>query len=49
MVADVFGSSYPDVMQQVQKYAKDVGIDIQLRATDRARLNTMWYANEQDA
>jgi peptide/nickel transport system substrate-binding protein len=49
MVADVFGSSYPDVMQQVQQYAKDVGIDIQLRATDRARLNTMWYANEHEA
>ena len=49
MVADVFGLSYPDVMQMVQKYAKDVGIDIQLRTTDRARLNTMWYANEQDA
>lgn len=49
MVADVFGLSYPDVMQMVQKYAKAVGIDIQLRTTDRARLNTMWYANEQDA
>ncbi|KVK54275.1 peptide ABC transporter substrate-binding protein [Agrobacterium deltaense] len=49
MVADVFGLSYPDVMQMVQQYAKDVGIDIQLRTTDRARLNTMWSANEQDA
>ncbi|MGV3652140.1 MAG: ABC transporter substrate-binding protein, partial [Devosia sp.] len=49
MVADVFGLSYPDVMQLVQGYAKDVGIDIQIRTTDRARLNTMWYANEQEA
>ncbi|MEJ1160610.1 ABC transporter substrate-binding protein [Prosthecomicrobium sp. N25] len=49
MVADVFGSSYPDVMLQVQKYAKAVGIDIQLRNVDRARLNTMWYANEHEA
>lgn len=49
MVADVFGLSYPDVMQMVQQYAKDIGIDIQLRTTDRARLNTMWAANEQDA
>lgn len=49
MVADVFGSSFPDVMLQVQKYARAVGIDIQIRATDRARLNTMWYANEQEA
>lgn len=49
MVADVFGLSYPDVMQMVQQYARDVGIDIQLRTTDRARLNTMWAANEQDA
>lgn len=49
MVADVFGSGFPDIMLQVQKYAKAVGIDIQIRATDRARLNTMWYANEQEA
>jgi peptide/nickel transport system substrate-binding protein len=49
MVADVFGLSYPDIMQMVQRYAVDVGIDIQIRTTDRARLNTMWYANEQDA
>jgi len=49
MVADVFGLSYPDVMQLVQQYAKDVGIDIQIRTTDRARLNTMWYANEHEA
>ncbi|NGP16487.1 ABC transporter substrate-binding protein [Devosia aurantiaca] len=49
MVADVFGLSYPDIMSMVQQYAADVGIDIQIRTTDRARLNTMWYANEQDA
>jgi peptide/nickel transport system substrate-binding protein len=49
MVADVFGLSYPDIMQMVQQYARDVGIDIQIRTTDRARLNTMWAANEQDA
>ncbi|MET3600962.1 ABC transporter substrate-binding protein [Martelella mangrovi] len=49
MVADVFGLSYPDVMQMVQQYAQDVGIDIQIRTTDRTRLNTMWSANEQDA
>ncbi|MEO1986702.1 MAG: ABC transporter substrate-binding protein [Martelella sp.] len=49
MVSDVFGLSYPDVMQMVQEYAADVGLDIQIRTTDRARLNTMWSANEQDA
>ncbi len=49
MVADVFGLSYPDVMQMVQQYAKDVGLDIQIRTTDRSRLTTMWNANEQDA
>lgn len=49
MVADVFGLSYPDIMQMVQQYAAEVGIDIQIRTTDRARLNSMWYANEQDA
>lgn len=49
MVADVFGLSFPDVMQMVQQYARDVGLDIQIRTTDRARLNTMWYANEHEA
>jgi peptide/nickel transport system substrate-binding protein len=49
MVSDVFGLSYPDVMQMVQKYAKAVGVDIQIKTTDRARLATMWLANEQDA
>ncbi|MGE7368997.1 ABC transporter substrate-binding protein [Neorhizobium sp. NPDC001467] len=49
MVADAFGLSYPDIVQMVQEYAKQVGIDIQIRTTDRARLNTMWNANEQDA
>jgi peptide/nickel transport system substrate-binding protein len=49
MVADVFGLSYPDIMQMVQQYAAEVGLDIQIRTTDRARLNSMWYANEQDA
>ena len=49
MVADVFGLSYPDIMSMVQQYAAEVGIDIQIRTTDRARLNTMWYANEQEA
>ena len=49
MVADVFGLSYPDIMSMVQQYAAEVGLDIQIRTTDRARLNTMWYANEQEA
>ena len=49
MVADVYGLSYPDVMQMVQEYAKEVGIDIQIRTTDKTRLTTMWNANEQDA
>ena len=49
MVADVFGAGYPDIMEQVQRYAKDVGLDIQIRATDRARLTTMLNGNEQDA
>ncbi|WP_108258855.1 ABC transporter substrate-binding protein [Mangrovicoccus ximenensis] len=49
MVADVYGLSYPDIMQMVQQYAADVGLDIQIRTTDRTRLSTMWNANEQDA
>ena len=49
MVADVFGAGFPDVMLQVQKYCRAVGLDLQIRTTDRARLNTMWYANEHDA
>lgn len=49
MVADVFGLQYPDAMQLVAEYAADVGIDIQVRATDRSRLMELVRSNEQDA
>lgn len=49
MVADVFGLQYPDVMQLVAGYAADVGLDIQVRATDRSRLMELVRSNEQDA
>lgn len=49
MVADVFGLQYPDVMELVQGYARDVGIDIQIRPTDRSRLMEMVTGGEQDA
>lgn len=34
LVADVFGFQYPDVMELVSGYAADVGLDIQVRASD---------------
>lgn len=49
MVADVFGVQYPDAMELIAGYAADVGLDIQVRATDRARLISMTTNNEQDA
>ncbi|WDR03931.1 ABC transporter substrate-binding protein [Devosia algicola] len=49
MVADVFGVQFPDAMELVTAYAADVGIDFQVRATDRSRLIDMTTNNEQDA
>lgn len=49
MVADVFGANYPDVMELVQGYAKEVGINIQVRATDSSRLMELVQANQQEA
>lgn len=49
LVADVFGLQYPDAMELIQAYAADVGIDIQVRATDRARLISIHTSNDQDA
>ncbi len=49
MVADVYGLQYPDVMQLVQRQAKQVGLDIQIRTTDWSRLTSMQAANEQEA
>lgn len=49
MVADVFGVQWPDVMEMVSGYARDVGLDIQVRATDRSRLNDVVSSAEHDA
>ncbi|MEO1105256.1 MAG: ABC transporter substrate-binding protein, partial [Pseudomonadota bacterium] len=49
LVADVFGLQYPDAMELIQGYAADVGLDIQVRATDRSRLIALHTANQQDA
>ncbi len=49
LVADVFGLQYPDAMELIAGYAADVGLDIQVRATDRSRLIALTTANEQDA
>lgn len=48
LVADVFGLQFPDAMQLVSEYAADVGVDIQVRATDRSRLMELVRSNEQD-
>ncbi len=49
MVADVFGLQYPDVMELVSEYAADVGLDFQVRATDRSRLIEVVSSAEHDA
>ncbi|MCT8161714.1 ABC transporter substrate-binding protein [Pseudoruegeria sp. SHC-113] len=49
LVADVFGLQYPDAMELLASYAADVGVDIQVRATDRSRLIALHTANEHDA
>lgn len=49
MVADVFGLQFPDAMQLVSEYAGDVGLDFQVRATDRSRLMELVRSNEHDA
>lgn len=48
LVADVFGFQYPDVMELVSGYAADVGLDIQVRASDRSRLSEIVTAGEHD-
>ncbi|WP_298294297.1 ABC transporter substrate-binding protein [uncultured Litoreibacter sp.] len=49
LVADVFGFQYPDVMELVAEYAKDVGLDFQVRASDRSRLQEIASAGDHDA
>lgn len=49
LTADVFGAQFPDVMELVAAYAADVGIDIQIRVSDRARLQEIAASAEHDA
>lgn len=49
LIADVFGAQFPDVMELVAGYAKDVGLDFQIRVSDRARLQEIASAGEHDA
>ncbi|MFY0597837.1 MAG: ABC transporter substrate-binding protein [Cognatishimia sp.] len=48
LVADVFGFQYPDVMEIIAEQAKEVGLDIQVRATDRSRLQEVAGSAEHD-
>ena len=49
LTADVFGAQFPDVMELVASYARDVGLDIQIRVSDRARLQEIAASAEHDA
>ncbi|WP_417419426.1 ABC transporter substrate-binding protein [Hoeflea sp.] len=49
MVADVFGAQFPDVMELVSIYAADVGLDIQIRMSDRSRLQELASSAQHDA
>ncbi|WP_417271676.1 ABC transporter substrate-binding protein [Celeribacter sp.] len=49
MVADVFGAQFPDVMELVSIYAADVGLDFQIRMSDRSRLQELASSAQHDA
>lgn len=49
LTADVFGAQFPDVMELVAAYAADVGLDFQIRVSDRARLQEIASTAEHDA
>lgn len=49
LVADVFGLQYPDAMELIAGYARDVGLDFQIRTTDRSRLIELHTSNDFDA
>lgn len=49
LVADVFGMQFPDAMELIAGYARDVGLDFQIRATDRSRLIELHTSNNFDA
>ncbi|TCS65664.1 peptide/nickel transport system substrate-binding protein [Primorskyibacter sedentarius] len=49
LVADVFGLQYPDAMELIAGYAADVGLDFQIRTTDRSRLIELHTSNDFDA
>ncbi|MBT8152348.1 ABC transporter substrate-binding protein [Epibacterium ulvae] len=49
LTADVFGAQFPDVMELVSAYAADVGLDVQIRVSDRARLQEIAARAEHDA
>lgn len=49
LVADVFGTQFPDVMELVVAYARDVGLDFQIRVSDRARLQELASTGKHDA
>lgn len=49
LTADVFGAQFPDVMELVASYAADVGLDFQIRVSDRARLQEIAANAEHDA
>jgi len=49
LTADVFGAQFPDVLELVAGYAADVGLDFQIRVSDRARLQEIAASAEHDA
>lgn len=48
LVADVFGFQFPDVMEIVAEQAREVGLDIQVRASDRSRLQELAASAQHD-
>lgn len=49
LTADVFGAQFPDVMELAAGHAREVGLDFQIRVSDRARLQEIAASAEHDA
>jgi peptide/nickel transport system substrate-binding protein len=49
LTADVFGAQFPDVLELVAEYARKVGLDLQVRMSDRARLQEIAASSQHDA
>lgn len=48
-LSDLFGEQWPDMMEMIQGYWREVGVDLQIKVEDRSLLFSRKAANEHDA